>query len=238
MMTSVPRTRAPQRLDAIAAAALATFAAAGYRGTRMADVAAAAGVSPGLLYTYAESKEALFALVVQREAGVDIDTLALPVTTASDAELVALVRAALDDLVAVRALAAAEATDAPDDIDAEVAAIVAEHFDAILSCRTLLRLVERCAADWPALAAAFYEDGRQVHLDRLARYLDRRRAAGLIAPIDDSAIAARFVLETIAWFANHRFGDHDGAALDDDAVRREVVALVTRALTGRSDAER
>ena len=233
MMASVPRTRAPQRLDAIAAAALATFAAAGYRGTRMADVAAAAGVSPGLLYTYAESKEALFALVVQREAGVDITALALPVGTASDAELVALVRAALDDLVAVRALAAAEATDAPDDIEAEVAAIVAEHFDAILSCRTLLRLVERCAADWPALAAAFYEDGRRVHLDRLARYLDRRRDAGLIAPIDDTTIAARFVLETVAWFANHRFGDHDGAALDDGAVRREVVALVTRALAGR-----
>ena len=79
--------------------------------------------------------------------------------------------------------------------------------------------MERCAADWPVLAAAFYEDGRQVHLERLARYLDRRRAAGLIAPIGDTAIAARFVLETIAWFANHRFGDHDGAALDDDAVR-------------------
>jgi hypothetical protein len=170
--------------------------------------------------------------VVQREAGVDIASLPLPVTTASDAELVALVRAALDALVDVRALAAAEATETPADIEAEVTAIVAEHFDAILSCRTLLRLVERCTADWPALAAAFYEDGRQVHLERLARYLDRRRAAGLVAPIGDSAIAARFVLETIAWFANHRFGDHDGAALDDDAVRGEVVALVTRALVG------
>ena len=44
MMAPVPRSRAPQRLDAIAAAALATFAAAGYRGTRMADVADAASV--------------------------------------------------------------------------------------------------------------------------------------------------------------------------------------------------
>src|SRR5436853_6449152 len=101
MMIPVPRSRAPQRLDAIAAAALATFAAAGYRGTRMADVAAAAGVSPGLLYTYAESKEALFALVVQREAGVDIATLPLPVGTPSDHALVALVRRSLGALVDV-----------------------------------------------------------------------------------------------------------------------------------------
>ena len=228
----MPRTRSPQRLDAIVAAALATFAASGYRRTRMSDVASAAGVSPGLLYTYAESKEALFALVVQRETGVDIASLPLPVRTASDTELVTLVRAALDALVTVDALDVAEATDAPDDVGAEVAAIVAEHFDAILGCRTLLRLVERCAADWPMLAGAFYEDGRQIHLERLARYLDRRRAAGLIAPIGDTDVAARFVLETVAWFANHRFGDHDGAALDDAAVRTEVVQLVTRALVG------
>ena len=228
----MPRPRDPGRLDAIVAAALATFAASGYRGTRMTDVAAAAGVSPGLLYTYAESKEALFALVVQREAGVDIAALPLPVGTPSDDALVALVRRSLAALVEVDTLDAADATDTPPDIRAEVAGIVAEHFDAILSCRTLLRLVERCAADWPALAAAFYEDGRQVHLDRLARYLDRRGAAGLIAPIEDTTIAARFVLETIAWFANHRYGDHDGAALDDAAVRTEVVALVTRALVG------
>jgi len=229
----MPRLRDPGRLDAIVAAALATFVASGYGRTRMSDVAAAAGVSPGLLYTYAESKEALFALVVQREAGVDIGTLELPVAMTSEEELAELVRSAFSKVVTVAELDAAEATDAPADIRAEVAAIVAEHFDAIHSCRTLLKLVERCAADWPALAAAFYVGRRGSHLDRLAAYLERRRAAGLLAPVGDTRIAARFVMETVAWFANHRYGDHDGAALDDDAVRREVVDLVTRALTGR-----
>jgi AcrR family transcriptional regulator len=229
----VPRTRSPQRLDAIAAAALATFAAAGYRRTRMSDVAAAAGVSPGLLYTYAAGKEALFALVVRREAGIDIERLALPVATMSEADLVALVRSAFTDLLDLPALTAAESTTAPDDVGAEVAAIVGEQFDGVARCRTLLRLVERCASDWPALAEAFYEGGRVPLLARIAAYLDARRAAGLLPPIDDTAIAARFVIETVAWFANHRFGDHDGAELDDDAVRHEVVALVTRGLTGR-----
>src|SRR5436190_4187689 len=165
----VPRPRDPGRLDAIVAAALATFAAAGYRRTRMADVAAAAGVSPGLLYTYAESKEALFALVVQREAGVDINALPLPVGTPSDHELAALVRRSFAALVDVHTLDAADVTDAPPDVRAEVAGIVAEHFDAILGCRTLLRLVERCAADWPVLAGAFFEDGPGGHPGRLGR---------------------------------------------------------------------
>jgi hypothetical protein len=39
-------------------------------------------------------------------------------------------------------------------------------------------------------------------------------------------------METVAWFADHRFGDYDGARLDDTLVRTEVVALVTRALVG------
>jgi AcrR family transcriptional regulator len=229
----VPRTRSPRRLDAIAAAALATFAVAGYRRTRMADVAAAAGVSPGLLYSYAAGKEALFALVVQREAGIDIDTLALPVARMSEAGLVGLVRGAFGELMELPTLTAAESVATPADIRAEVAAIVAEQFDGITRCRTLLRLVERCAADWPALAEAFYEGGRGPLLRRIAAYLDARGAKGLLPPIDDTEVAARFVIETVAWFANHRFGDHDGSSLDDDTVRREVIGLVTRGLTGR-----
>ena len=69
---TVPRTRSPQRIDDIVEAALQVFLVRGYQRTRMTDVAAEAEVSPGLLYTYAASKEALFHLVLQRELGVDL----------------------------------------------------------------------------------------------------------------------------------------------------------------------
>jgi AcrR family transcriptional regulator len=74
----VPRTRSPQRLDDIVDAALQVFLARGYQRTRMTDVATQAQVSPGLLYTYAASKEALFHLVLRRELGVDLATIVLP----------------------------------------------------------------------------------------------------------------------------------------------------------------
>src|SRR2546421_201921 len=104
-MASPPSARTSATVSSSGPASMS--AAAGYRRTRMADVAVAAGVSPGLLYTYAESKEALFALVVQREAGVDIATLPLPVGTPSDHALVALVRRSLGALVDVHTLDAA-----------------------------------------------------------------------------------------------------------------------------------
>jgi hypothetical protein len=40
------------------------------------------------------------------------------------------------------------------------------------------------------------------------------------------------VIETIAWFANHRYNDHDGAQIDDEVAQATVVQLVTAGLVG------
>lgn len=226
------RTKSPERLDAITSGALAIFGALGYRRARMSDVAAAAGVSAGLLYTYAESKEALFALVLRRAAGLPVAELDLPVATPSRSELRALVADAFTRLAPRPDLVAAVAGEAPDDVAAEVRAIVAEQFTMVEQHRELLRLVERCAVDWPDLATSFYDEARRAHLETLEEYLTARMDAGCL-PRRDPRITARFVMETVAWFAGHRFDDHDGAALDDDTVRTEVTRLVTDALTAR-----
>jgi AcrR family transcriptional regulator len=199
----------------------------------MQDVADAAGVSPGLLYTYAAGKEALFALVVQREVGVDIDALALPVADPEPAKLEALVRKAARALVASPTLDAAErSTRRPKDASAELARVVGEQYDGVHNARRFLKLVERCALDWPELADVFYGRMRRPFVQRLGRYIARRSAAGDFVRVPDAEVAARFVIETVAWFANHRYGDHDGAAIDDATARATVIELVTNSLTG------
>jgi len=66
-----PRTTAANqqikdaRREAILNAALKVFARNGLAGTRSGDIAAAAGVSQGLLYHYFPSKEALFTEIVE-----------------------------------------------------------------------------------------------------------------------------------------------------------------------------
>ena len=55
---------------AIAIAATEIFWRRGYRGTRTADVAAGAGMSAGSLFTYVESKEAMFHLVFLHGLGL------------------------------------------------------------------------------------------------------------------------------------------------------------------------
>jgi AcrR family transcriptional regulator len=226
----VPRTRAPGRLNDIVEAATDVFATRGYRLTRMQDVAAAAGVSSGLLYSYAAGKEALFTLVIQAAVGVDLDTLSLPVPDPDARELEAIVRKTLRGLNAPRLQAAEAATRRPADPRAELEGIIAEHYDGIHDRRRLLRVIEQCAHDWPELADLFFNRARKPHVQRLGAYIERRVKWGCFRPVPDADVAARVVMETIAWFANHRYGDHDGAKIPDDVARATVIEMLTNSL--------
>src|SRR5580698_8503513 len=59
------RRRPEERAPEILAAALDCFAKGGFAGTRLDDVAAAAGVTKGTLYLYFPNKQALFEAVVR-----------------------------------------------------------------------------------------------------------------------------------------------------------------------------
>jgi AcrR family transcriptional regulator len=226
------RTRAPRRLDDIVEAATVVFVDQGYRRARMDEIARRAGVSPGLLYTYAEDKEALFQLAQLRELGVDVSRSELPVPKPSGKEMQAIARRAFRELAAVPSLKAALAVDAPSDARAELAAIVGEHYERLHRYRRFVRLTERSALDWPEMAERYYTRGRQPHVRQLGSYISARVASGHFAPVPDPDVAARFVIETVAWFANHRYGDYDGGQIPDDIAQATVVQLVTAGLVG------
>ena len=65
-----PKSTDPAAWDAkkeeILLAALRVFAARGFVGTRITDIAAEAGMSPGLLYHYFKEKESVFSELVTR----------------------------------------------------------------------------------------------------------------------------------------------------------------------------
>ncbi len=226
------RTRPADRLDELLDAALHVFLALGYRRARMSDVAAAAGVSPGLLYTYAAGKEALFSLVVRRELGEAVDAIALPVPNPEHGDLERVVVRGVRGIARNPVLEAAEAVDDPADAATELATVVGEIYDSMHRYRRFIRVVERSAVEWPELAEHFYERGRRPLVRRLARFIARRCASRHYRPVPDPDVAARYVVEIVAWFANHRYGDHDGARIDDAIARETVVQLLTRGLIG------
>jgi AcrR family transcriptional regulator len=232
----MPRRSPPERrLEEIADAATRVFGRLGYRRTHMADVAAAAGLSSGAVYSYVESKEALFHLVFVRAFGGLDDTLErLPLVAPPFEVTVKLLADYLRVEGATPLMRAALDHDDPGDVRAELAAIVTERYEMIGRIWPVLAVVERCAVDLPELEELYFGRGRPGHLAQLTRYLTRRIGSGHLRETPDPAVAARIVTETITWFAWHRREDRDAGVYDDEVVLPTVVAFVSDALTDPS----
>src|SRR5213594_398571 len=232
------RRRPADGLDQVIAAALRVFADKGYRRTQMSDVAREMRVAPGTLYGYVESKDALFHLVVDRAFTGNARAAAprLPIATPPAGATLARLRERLAADTALPPLDTALRRPRPAAPRAELEAIVGALYDRIAGAWQGIIMLERSALDWPELAHVFYAEMRRDLLQRLERYLQMRAEAGLLVRAPSAAGAARFVLETIAWFAMHRHRDRN-ADLDDETARRTTITLVANAFTcadGRS----
>jgi AcrR family transcriptional regulator len=227
----MPRGRPaePAQLDAVVEAGTRVFARLGYRRTRMSDVAREAGLSPGALYTYVESKDALFHLVL---GGASAD--ALPVPTPERQETLEVVDGVLRGWLANAPARAAIPSDPPADPTAEVAMIVGDLYDALAEHRSVLSILERSVADYPGLLDVYLRQGRRDFVDDLARYLERRAEQGALRATPDAAMTARHLIESAAWFAWHRHDDSDSAMIDDAHARAVVVDMAVAALVTRS----
>jgi AcrR family transcriptional regulator len=226
----VSRLPANERLLSIAVAATGVFGRLGYRGTLTAEVAARAGMSAGLLFTYVESKEALLHLVFVHGFGQWPQSLpALPLATPDPGETIALVERGLADIPMPR-FRAALGVEEPADAAAELRQILEERYAVIGRYWPVLAVIERCAAEMPELEAVYFGRARPGYYADLGRYLERRAAAGLLRVMPDSAVAARVVIESLSWFAWHRLDGRDSTSYDDETVRRTVIEFACAAL--------
>jgi len=225
----MPRPSPRERLASLATAATEIFGRLGYRGTRTADVAARAGMSAGSLFTYVQSKEALFHLVFVSALDLLPEAPELPLPTPEPGETVALFARALRD-AQPSGPQAALAGGEPADVADELRGIIGELYDTIAWAWPVLAVVERCSAEMPDLEAVWFGGGRGGIYADLAEYLRQRTATGRLRPTPDFPVAARVIGELATWFAWHRHEDRDAALYDDKTVRRTVIGFICAAL--------
>jgi AcrR family transcriptional regulator len=200
----------------------------------MAAVAEAAGMSSGSVFTYVESKEALFHLVFAHAFGAfDQEPPRLPLSTPKAGDTAALVESKLR-LIPAPNLKAALAQERPTDVDGELRGIVEERYAIQERLWPILAVIERCAVEIPELEDFYYRRTRVGYFGRLASYLEERAGSGLLRPMPDHAVTARLVSETISWFAWHRKEGRDARLYDDDAARATVVEFICSALLPES----
>jgi AcrR family transcriptional regulator len=223
------RSRPEDRFQQLRDAAVAVFAAKGLRRARMADVARAMGVSTGSLYNYVESKQALFHWLAELgSSDAPVATPAvLPIPTPPPGATEAALRIALADGFRLPTLDAALARRRVADARGELLGIVREFYERVEKTRGPGAAIERSAIDQPELFALYFAGVRRELFAALTRYVARRAKSGHFARIGDPVVAARFIVESIACFARHRFSDPDPELLpDSDSVRDEVVERI------------
>jgi len=230
------RLSAMDRVPELIQAAVKVFAEKGYRATQMADVAAEMGVAAGSLYNYVDSKDGLFALCLERMA--QGPSLALEITLPfatppMDVTLKRLHRRVqeLYRLPALDVRPRGKPSSARAEEDLRV--VVSEGFALASQIRWAADMIERSAREIPELAALLHNEWRAPMMARLEDFLRVRMDRGELRPVDDLWVAARFVEETINWFARHRHHDLEGRELDEAPVKAMVTELIVGAFALR-----
>lgn len=229
----MPRAISPERIGQLVETATDVFIAQGYRRTQMEDVAKALGVAKGTLYGYVESKAALFDAAVRCADGHEPlpDPAVLPLRTPKPGSTVASVQARLLKEVSDLELLAALGRQSPADPSAELGSIVRDLYLRMSRNRRGIKLVDRCAQDQPELAAVWFGQGRSGQHAALVQYLEQRCAKGLLRPPPSTQVAARALLETVAFWAVHRHWDPSPQEVAEADVETTVIDLILHGLS-------
>jgi len=228
----MPRLIPSERLQQLIEIATEIFIAQGYRQTQMADVAEALGVAKGTLYGYVESKEALFDAAIRFADGhVPLPEPAeLPLRTPAAHTTVRLLEQRIaeeaDGLALVEALQVAECRD----LGAELRQVLVDLYRRAGRNRFAIKLADRCSAEFPDLARVWFGRGRWAQHELLIQYMHARIEAGSMRPLPSVPVAARTVLETIAFWAVHRHWDPSPQTIDEDSVQGAVVDFLVQGL--------
>lgn len=165
-----PPGKAPEALDTakrqqLMEGARRAFLEHGFDGASIGDIVRAAGISKGTLYAYFPSKEKLFETLVIED------------------------RRKHSEAICVK-------DDAGDDVPAVLAQLGRNLMDMLSQPDTVafVRIVIGASAKFPEIGRAFYEAGPAQGIARLASYLERMTAKGIL-DIPDTERAARQFLD-------------------------------------------
>ena len=228
------RPRPADFLTRLVGAASLVFTEKGLKRARMSDVAKEMTVAHGTLYNYVESKDALFHLLIKHgTAGARPELPSdLPIRAPSRETLQRQLERRIESTFSSPKLDAALRRQRVADARGVLAEIVQELYRQSERTRWGTLVIERSTPDLPPALRARYVAKRDELLERLTTYLERRVHRGHFQAADP-AVAARLLLECIAYFARHRHLERERLAVTEEAVTAHVVEMLVRTLTVR-----
>jgi AcrR family transcriptional regulator len=228
----VPRRIPDSRFQDLIDGATGVFIAQGYRRTQMGDIAEVMGLAKGTIYLYVESKDALFDVVLRSADAPRPIALPprLPVRPPARGRTLRWVKHRLTEQPASPTLRAALRRHGGTWDAAELTRILGELYEAMARNRTGIKLVDRCAVEYPALAKVWFTQGREALLVQLTQYIERGIRAGRLRPVSNAIVATRLIIETLVFWAVHRHWDPSPQPFDPRVAQETVVQMLVGAL--------
>lgn len=221
-----------KRLRELAEAGLTVFCRAGYERCQMADVAKAMGVAVGTVYSYVESKEALFELVIRYSSEDQegwLDALEIPVKTPPPGATIGFLREVFGATQWPALSAALDQAKAADP-KAELEGVLREQYSLMRKHRRGLLLLMKSALEFPGMVEVFVLGLRARLLEGLSRYLHLRVKGGQFRQPDDVFATAAVITQTIAWSNLQRPLDPGLAMVSEEAAETAVVEMLAHGL--------
>lgn len=202
------RIGAENRIKDITRAAIVVFRQKGFRQAQMADIAKEAGLSPGGLYTYFESKSHLFVYVMINGAPENGGPMPTPESASArtEEELVEIFERYLKERAQLASVNRFLETEAKDvDLAAEIAAIFEEWWDLMEEHNVQIAIIEKSAAEFLEMAEIYDKYGRRYLVEQVEEYLSLRIRQGVIRELNSIGGMARAIMESLSWFAWKQF---------------------------------
>ncbi len=196
------------RIRDITSAAIVVFQRKGFRQAQMVDIAKEAGLSPGTLYNYFESKSHLFAYVMLYGAPVDGKSMPSPDASAArtEEELIDIFEKNIRERVRLASVTRFLDTTVKDiDLLTEIATILEEWWDLMEEYHVQIAIIEKSAAEFLEMAEMYDKYARRYLVDQIEEYLALRVRQGVIRELKSIGGMARAMSEALSWFAWKQF---------------------------------
>jgi AcrR family transcriptional regulator len=204
----------------------------GYFAARMDKIAESAGLTPGALYTYFESKEALFDFVIRKNI-LNLtpeqwpDT---PVPTPPPHSTLEFLKHEVPHTDFLASLTEALESDECPDPKEELERIVREFFDIREKYRIVIIMLYMSSMDWPELNEVWQIASATRSRSLLRRYIEKRISQQLFNPVPDTEYAMAAVEGLVHLFTINRHYLLPSLVFDAAIARDTVIQAVVRFL--------
>ena len=216
------RLKQLERMEKIVWVAIECFLAQGFRGTKISDIAKNAQIGKGSIYNYFQSKDALVDFLFKSELLYKSkdEWPEIPVKTPREGATVKFLKTYMKSQGVDEYFQGVINSECSDP-EAELKQVVLDSYRLLDRMKYSTMFMEHIESDLPEIKK-LYDKWNGDRMSWFIKYVQSRMEEKKFRELPSAIAAARFMNQTIAWFAMHRHGHPNQGGVNDEKAEEMV----------------